>query len=218
MVEANKQEIENVLRQSELIKKKMDQILNEITSVEFMANLKFSLDSFGILSSKLDSNLTRFENENENEVEETLLPANISTRNPDSMCVSSTTNIEPILNQFGETSSNFFQPDENVDIVQNEIIIDNYNSGENSSVTMQSIEDINDLNFTYEQNFEIFSNRNNLFCFARSNSKYNGGFIVLNFQTFEIVKEGNFDCKSWSIKVFQNDTIFIGTTGMHLCL
>jgi WD40 repeat protein len=201
-VNSNKQELNNILHQSELLKRNLDKMCTDINSVVFEANTSFCQELFGSLNSKLNSNLTRFENEN---AQETLLPANIDEPNLDPIRVSSTTNLEPT------TVNSTLSP-------HVEFNMNDYNSCEETSETSNSNDEVEkcyDILSNYKKNVE--TTKDTFLSLTRpynfQGKKMNSGFIIIDLNTFKTIKKSSFDCKAWCAHVFQGDKIFIGTTG-----
>ncbi len=195
--------IDKIVNNSYLLKKQFDQLCNEIQSVTFNANKNLSEESFGSINSKLNSNLTRFESES---VEETNFSSDSININYEPTSVSS--NPDPDQIEIRSVSSPLDNPLDELNM--NESV--SYDPCNDTSRSNGENEVNCDFNINYEKSFEE-SNYETIVSFSRSNSKSNGGFIVINLDTFETILKGDFDCKSWCAQVFQRDKIFIGTSG-----
>jgi hypothetical protein len=197
-VNSYKKEIDTISQDSQLVKKSFDQIFNEISNVAFSSNNILTQESFGRLCPKLNENTKVIPFELEN-VEKAVLPPNDINVNHESISVTSTTNLQ----QLGINNS--------VSCI--ELNANGYNSDDNSEITQSN--DENELNCDFSVNFEkcVEESTENFISFSRSNPKYNGGFIIINLNTFEILQKNSFDCKSWCAQVFQGDKIFVGTSG-----
>jgi hypothetical protein len=195
--------IKKIVDGSYLLKRQFDQLCDEIQSVKFNANKNFSEESIGNIQSKLNLNLTRFESET---IEETNFSSDNINMNHELTRVSSTNNPDQIDIQ---SVSSPLDSSPLVELNMNESV--SYDTCNDASRSNGENEVNCDFSINYDKYFEESNQK--IISFSRSNSKSNGGFIVINLDTFETILERDFDCKSWCAQVFQGDKIFIGTSG-----